>query len=69
MNIWREIESDGAGFAARPDVAGAASLLERWIHAPDGERERMKANAVKCFSERFELERFARGFVECLKAA
>lgn len=66
VNIWREIES-GAGFAARPDAAGAAALLARWIQTPAEERTLMKAAALRCFSERFELERFARGFVECVE--
>jgi len=69
VNIWREIESDGAGLAAADDPEGTASLLERWLAMPDAERERMRASALRSFSARFELNRFAHDFVQCLKSA
>lgn len=69
VNIWREIESDGAGLAAADDQEGTASLLERWLAMPDAARGRMRASARRSFSERFELNRFAHDFVECLQSA
>jgi glycosyltransferase involved in cell wall biosynthesis len=69
VNIWREIESGGAGLAAADDRDGTAYLLERWLAMPDAERGRMRASALRSFSERFELNRFAHDFVECLKSA
>lgn len=69
VNIWREIESDGAGLAAADDQEGTTSLLERWLAMPDAERGRMRASALRSFSERFELNRFAQDFVKCLKSA
>jgi glycosyltransferase involved in cell wall biosynthesis len=67
VNIWREIESDGAGMAAADDLEGTAALLDRWLSMPDPEREQMRANALRSFSERFELNRFAHELVECLR--
>lgn len=56
INIWREIDEDGAGFVESDDLAGTAKLLERWL-ATDGEtRAAMRASARKCFAERFEIE-------------
>jgi hypothetical protein len=35
----------------------------------DAGRYRMRVNALRSFSQRFELNRFAHDFVECLKSA
>jgi len=69
VNIWREIESDGAGLAAADDRDGTVSLLERWLALRDADRCRTRMNALRSFSQRFELNRFAHEFVECLKSA
>lgn len=67
VNIWREIEGDGAGFAAPADIPGVTSLLERWLSATDGRRAVMKDCALQLFARRFELEHFANEFMACLK--
>jgi len=69
VNIWREIESDGAGLAAADDLDGTVSLLERWLALRAADRYRMRVNALRSFSQHFELHRFAHDFVECLKSA
>jgi glycosyltransferase involved in cell wall biosynthesis len=66
VNIWREIESDGAGLAAPPDVEGITALFDRWLGIPAPARLRMRTNAARSFSRRYELEHFARGFIECM---
>ena len=57
VNIWREIVNDGAGFADEDDRDGTTRLLERWMRMPSGERDKMRANARRCFEERFEINR------------
>ena len=57
INIWREIEDDGAGFVENDDLAGTLNLLKRWLAAPEASRAEMRANAPKCFAARFEIER------------
>jgi glycosyltransferase involved in cell wall biosynthesis len=57
VNIWREIESDGAGYVGNDDLAGTASLLDRWLATPPEMRLAMKQNATACFANRFEIER------------
>ena len=69
VNIWREIEADGAGFAAQADVPGVTSLLEQWLAITDEQRARMRDRALQSFSKRFELEHFANEFIACLKKA
>ena len=59
VNIWREIEADDAGLVETDDAAGATSLLARWLAMSAKERERMSANARRCFSQRFEIDRTA----------
>ena len=57
VNIWREIEADGAGYVENDDLAGVANLLDRWLATPPEKRLAMKQNATRCFANRFEIER------------
>ena len=57
INIWREIEADGAGLIENDDHAGTANLLKRWLAMPADARATMRENARKCFASRFEIER------------
>ena len=57
VNIWREIEADGAGYVDSDDVDGTTRLLERWFATSEAQRTKMRANARECFSQRFEIER------------
>ena len=55
VNIWREIDSDHAGYVESDDLAGTTRLIERWMATPAAQREAMRANARKCFASRFEI--------------
>src|SRR5438105_6162023 len=57
INIWREIEADGAGYVENDDRAGTANLLRRWLATPAAARSAMRQNARRCFANRFEIER------------
>jgi glycosyltransferase involved in cell wall biosynthesis len=57
VNIWREIEADGAGYVDNDDLAGTAALLKRWIATEPSVRAAMKEKAKECFARRFEIER------------
>ena len=57
VNIWREIEGDGAGLVENDDLAGTTTLLKRWVAADHGVRTAMKESAKQCFARRFEIER------------
>jgi glycosyltransferase involved in cell wall biosynthesis len=72
VNIWREVEEDGAGWADEDDEAGCARLIQRWNSADEARRAHMRQAAVACFATRFTmsgaaarldalLERLARG--------
>jgi glycosyltransferase involved in cell wall biosynthesis len=66
VNIWREIETDGAGYVEHDDVAGTTRLIGRWLATPDDERTRMRESARRCFLERFEINRAAASLLEVL---
>ena len=60
VNIWREIEADGAGLVEPDTLAGTLKLCERWLELPDEGKRRMRENAPRCFQQRFEMEQVAR---------
>jgi len=56
VNIWREIEADGAGRVVNDDLESiAAGLFEMCSLAP-ADRDVMGRNARKCFLKRYDLE-------------
>jgi glycosyltransferase involved in cell wall biosynthesis len=67
VNIWREIEDDHAGFIEDDDEAGACTLLRKWAALDDGERDVMRANAVRCFSTRFDVRHTSIKLAETLQ--
>ncbi len=64
VNIWREITGDDAGLVADDTQAGIDDLLTRWLATPPGRRAAMSANALRCFTARFEIGRVADHLVE-----
>ena len=59
VNIWREIDADGAGFIANDDLKGTQSLLTGWLELDEPARSRMSQAARACFEKRFRIERVA----------
>jgi glycosyltransferase involved in cell wall biosynthesis len=55
VNIWREIVTDGAGFAEPDDVSGVSLLLEKWSHLDTKQRASMRDRARQCFLDRFDI--------------
>jgi glycosyltransferase involved in cell wall biosynthesis len=66
VNIWREIETDAAGYVENDDLAGTTRLIERWLQTPVGQREAIKKNARQCFVQRFEINRAAESLLNIL---
>ncbi len=57
VNIWREIEADGAALVAQDTLTGTSELINRWITLSDLERHAMGNSARRCFDERFEIRK------------
>ena len=66
VNIWREVEADGAGIVDSDDVEGTLRLLQRWLDTPSTERGAMRHNARKCFEQRFEINRAVDSLLQIL---
>ena len=67
VNIWREIESDAAGFVAEDTVAGTVQNLQRWLALDGSAYSQMSERARHCFSQRFHIERAAKCLLEILR--
>lgn len=57
VNIWREVDQDGAGYVESDDFSGTIRLLSRWCGAPETLRDGMRSNARRCFEQRFEINK------------
>jgi glycosyltransferase involved in cell wall biosynthesis len=66
INIWREITADGAGYVEKDDLAGTTRLIQRWMNTPPDECAAMRANAQKCFAQRFEINRAVDSLLQIL---
>ncbi len=55
VNLWREVDADGAGLVEADDLAGTRRLLARWAALGPAERQAMGACARRCFATRFEI--------------
>ncbi len=64
VNIYREIDGDGAGFIAPDTLEGAIHLIERWSALGDRERDAMGSVARASFRNRFHIAAAARSIAE-----
>lgn len=55
VNIWREVEADGAGMICSDDVDGTSNMLRDFLALPREATERMERAARACFLARFEI--------------
>lgn len=67
VNIWREIETDGAGLVAPDTVDGTEYNLRRWLALDEAERAEMGSRAARTFSSRFTLDVMASSFLDALR--
>jgi glycosyltransferase involved in cell wall biosynthesis len=59
VNIWREIEEDGAGLVDDDTFAGALRLLKGFLAMDEAEQSAMGARARQSFLSRFHVEQAA----------
>jgi glycosyltransferase involved in cell wall biosynthesis len=59
VNIWREIEADGAGLVADDNLQGACWLLRSYLDLPTDRKIAMRQAARICFERRFEIGKAA----------
>jgi glycosyltransferase involved in cell wall biosynthesis len=66
VNIWREVERDGAGLVADDNLEGICSMLRTWLALPSQEKQRMRESARQCFLQRFDIKKSAQSFATTL---
>ena len=59
VNIWREIEGDGAGIVADDTLEGTCKLLHSYVEMPEAQKLTMRLAAHGCFERRFEIRKAA----------
>jgi glycosyltransferase involved in cell wall biosynthesis len=59
VNIWREIQEDGAGIVAEDSLSGTCEALRAYLALPEEEKLAMRRHARQCFENRFEIKKAA----------
>lgn len=67
VNIWREVEDDGAGLIAADTIDGTCTLLNRWYTLSEVERGGMRAAAQRCFEKRFRADNAFQRFLAAVR--
>jgi len=66
VNIWREVQSGGAGIVAADDLEGTRALLRNWKELSGEQKEQMRARARECFLREFEVTNAAQTLIGTL---
>ncbi len=69
VNIWREIETDAAGFVDTDTTEGTVRNLRRWLALSPENYAKMADAARQSFASRFHIEQAAARLLEILKSA
>ena len=59
VNIWREIQEDGAGLVANDTLEDTRRTLQQWVGMSTAEKQEMRQDALLCFRRRFEITQAA----------
>jgi glycosyltransferase involved in cell wall biosynthesis len=68
VNIWREVEADGAGLVASDTVAGTVLNLRRWLELEPSLAAAMRAQAGESFRRRFTVDAMSKDLLRVLQA-
>ena len=64
VNIWREIETNGAGIIADDTLDGTISLFDKWLGMDTAEQALMREKTIICFESRFEMGKAAQNLID-----
>ncbi|MDO9405022.1 MAG: glycosyltransferase [Polaromonas sp.] len=67
VNIWREIQADGAGIVQDDTVKGTAHALHQWLALSPQARKTMDQAALVCFDSRFRIDRVAESLIRIVR--
>lgn len=68
VDIWREVEQDGAGIVESDSLEGTVKLFQRWNSLSPADQKRMREDAGRCFAKRFQLRIAGETFLEALSS-
>src|SRR6266403_1224311 len=68
VNIWREVQSAGAGLVAPDTIEGTANLLSRWLSLTSGQRQAMRRAARELFHRRYTVDAMAQSLLDVIAA-
>jgi glycosyltransferase involved in cell wall biosynthesis len=57
VNIWREVQADGAGLVAPDTLAGTVANLQAWLLMEPARRDAMRRRAALSFKRRFTIDK------------
>lgn len=66
VNIWRDIEEDGAGIVVTDDIDGVSKGLAQLCVMSLEKRASISNNARRCFENRYDLRRIATSMIELM---
>ena len=66
VNIWREIQADGAGIVAEDCLSGTCELFRSYLDLPQEKKLAMRQLAGQCFEQRFEIKKAAESLLAVL---
>jgi glycosyltransferase involved in cell wall biosynthesis len=66
VNIWHEVERDGAGIVSTDDAKGTCTMLKTWLAMSSLQKSDMRKNTRECFLRRFEIHHAANTLIEVL---
>jgi glycosyltransferase involved in cell wall biosynthesis len=67
VNIWREIEADGAGIVNIDTVDGTEKSLRQWLALDFESRQKMAKQAKVSFDKRFTVDAMANSLLQLIK--
>lgn len=68
VNIWREVEADGAGLVRPDTLDGTLSLLSDFLAMPEDQQDAMGARARASFLERFHVDKAAMNLLDVIRS-
>jgi len=66
VNIWHEVQRDGAGIVGADDLEGTCTTLRTWLNLSGEEKATMRSQTRKCFEQNFEIHNAARTLIATL---
>lgn len=69
VNIWREIEADGAGLVAEDTVDGTEQLMHKWLKLDAESKNKMAQQAINTYQLRFTIAAMAKSIVSVVSGS